>query len=125
MNDCAFSKNGECIALNEMQCNNCVFRKTNEELLRGRQKALTRVRNLPRALRTVLIRRYHQRKEARHGWSNMSDNTRGNHYITYQGETLSLTQWAKRYNLNINTLQARLTRYGWTVERALTEGVTR
>ena len=51
------------------------------------------------------------------------NNTRSNHYVTFNGETLTISQWAARYGINKNTLLSRLTRYGWSVERALTEVV--
>lgn len=50
-----------------------------------------------------------------------NNNTRRNHYITYNGETLTLAQWSERCGINKNTLQARICKYGWSVERALTE----
>jgi len=40
--------------------------------------------------------------------------------ITYQGETLPLAQWAKRFGINKETINSRLSR-GWTIERAFTE----
>ena len=49
-----------------------------------------------------------------------NNNTRRNYYITHDGETLTLTQWAKKCGINKNTLYSRLTKYGWSVERALT-----
>ena len=50
-----------------------------------------------------------------------NNNTRRNHYITYNGETLTIAEWAKKCGIDRNTLHSRLTRYGWTVERALSE----
>ena len=50
------------------------------------------------------------------------NNTRKNHYVTYEGETLTISQWAERYGINKITLQSRLCKYGWSVERALTKG---
>lgn len=38
--------------------------------------------------------------------------------LTFDGVTLSITQWAKRRGLNMNTLWARLKR-GWPLEKAL------
>ena len=38
---------------------------------------------------------------------------------TYDGETLSQTQWAARRGLDLRTLNYRLTQ-GWSIERALT-----
>ena len=52
--------------------------------------------------------------------SEQSHNKRNNRLIRFNGETLHLTEWAKRLKLSKATLSARLTRYGWSVERALT-----
>lgn len=50
-----------------------------------------------------------------------NNNTRRNHYITYNGETLTIAQWSERCGISKNTLHSRLIKYGWSVERALTE----
>ncbi len=47
-------------------------------------------------------------------------NKRSNHLITFNGETLNLTDWANCIGISKVTLCARLTRYGWSIERALT-----
>jgi hypothetical protein len=39
---------------------------------------------------------------------------------TYNGETLSIGQWAKRFNLAPRLLCTRVYRDGWTLEKALT-----
>jgi hypothetical protein len=39
-------------------------------------------------------------------------------YITFNGETLLIQEWASRLNINVKTVRTRLHR-GWTVERAL------
>ena len=51
-----------------------------------------------------------------------NNNLRSNHNITYQGETRSVSAWARTLGLNQKTLSERLRR-GWSVERAFTEGV--
>lgn len=43
-------------------------------------------------------------------------------YLSYRGKTLSLAEWARRIGVNANTLTMRLNAYGWTVEKALSEG---
>lgn len=61
-------------------------------------------------------------------WANtvaQNNNTRRNHYVTYGGETLTIREWARKQGINHNTLHSRLVKYGWSVERALTEGVSR
>lgn len=40
--------------------------------------------------------------------------------LTYNGETMSATEWAKRFLLPPNIVRERI-RNGWTVERALTQ----
>lgn len=45
-------------------------------------------------------------------------NRRNNHYITYNGETHTITEWARIYNLSENGLVHRILR-GWDIERAL------
>ena len=47
------------------------------------------------------------------------NNRRTNRKITYNGETKTLSQWSREYNINIVTLSDRLKR-GWTLEQALT-----
>jgi len=43
------------------------------------------------------------------------------HWITFQGITLCLKDWAKKVGLKRVTLKDRINRYGWSIERALTE----
>ena len=69
MSNCAFNRKGECIALNIKQCEGCAFFKTTEEVNRGRQKALKRVKSLTPTLSRYLCRKYLSRKEAKNGWS--------------------------------------------------------
>lgn len=45
-------------------------------------------------------------------------NMRRNKYLTFNGETLCLTEWAERLGGKDNSLSSRLER-GWSVERAL------
>lgn len=40
--------------------------------------------------------------------------------LTYEGETLPLAEWARRFDLCPSLLRARVTRLGWDVGRALT-----
>ncbi len=50
-------------------------------------------------------------------------NTRMNVPMSAFGETLILSEWARRYSMNASTLYYRVTRYGWPLERALIEPV--
>lgn len=54
-----------------------------------------------------------------------NNNTRRNHYVTHGGETLTIKQWSRKQGINHNTLYSRLVKYGWSVERALTEGASK
>ncbi|WP_433916931.1 hypothetical protein [Streptomyces sp. NBC_01744] len=47
-------------------------------------------------------------------------NRRSSRLLTFEGETRTLTEWSERLGLRHQTLQQRLDRSGWTVERALT-----
>lgn len=53
------------------------------------------------------------------------NNRRSNIHIEFQGEILTLSQWAERYEIKFQTLWARIKVYGWPVERALTEPVNK
>ena len=48
------------------------------------------------------------------------NNKRNNHLLTYNGETKTLSQWAKELGIKGVTLSARINIYGWSIERALT-----
>ena len=61
MNKCAFDKGDKCTALLTQDCENCSFRKTKEELLKGRQKAKARIDELPAGLRRAIKAKYYTR----------------------------------------------------------------
>ena len=46
-------------------------------------------------------------------------NQRSNIRITFNGETMILTDWAKRIGIPVNTLYSRITHLGWTLDEAL------
>ena len=48
-----------------------------------------------------------------------SNNRRNNRKLTFNGDTLNISEWAKKYNLTISTINHRLDR-GWSVEKTLT-----
>jgi hypothetical protein len=50
-------------------------------------------------------------------------NTRQNKYITFNGETKILSQWARDLGIAQSTLSKRLNQLNWPLERALTEAV--
>ena len=47
-------------------------------------------------------------------------NTRRNHYITLNGETKTLKEWAEQLGINHTTLLGRLNYPNWSIEEALT-----
>lgn len=51
-----------------------------------------------------------------------ANNTRTNRYITYNGETKTLAQWADYYNINYGTLEHRI-KLGWPIKEALTRDI--
>ena len=57
-------------------------------------------------------------------WVSMKEqslNKRSNHLITYNGETLTITQWADRLGIDKMVLFARINDYHWDIEKALTK----
>lgn len=51
-------------------------------------------------------------------WKTQARNRRGNHMITYKGETLCLTEWAEKVGISRGCLKQRLKR-GWALDEAL------
>ena len=45
---------------------------------------------------------------------------RRNHLITYEGRTQTLTEWAREIGMLPTTLDARINKYHWSIEEALT-----
>jgi len=59
-------------------------------------------------------------------WSTSKEqqnNMRSNVNIIYNGKTQTLSQWARELNIKIGTLNSRIFRDKWSVERAFTEPV--
>jgi len=52
-------------------------------------------------------------------WHEQMRNRRNSRMVTFNGETLCVSEWAERMSLKPHTLMARLNS-GWTVQRALT-----
>jgi hypothetical protein len=48
------------------------------------------------------------------------NNRTNNRRLTFRGETLTLMQWTERLGVKRGTIAARIDKYGWSVERALT-----
>jgi len=47
-------------------------------------------------------------------------NTRNNVLIEYNGKIKCMAEWAEEVGINYDTLRARIRKYGWSIERALT-----
>lgn len=52
-------------------------------------------------------------------WDEQQNNRRSNHYITYNGETHTMSEWAKIRGINYYTLRNRISQYNWDIGRAL------
>lgn len=52
-----------------------------------------------------------------------ASNKSTNHFITYEGQTLTMAEWARRTGISREVLKDRICRYGWELERALTTPV--
>jgi hypothetical protein len=52
-----------------------------------------------------------------------ANNTRRNVHISYDGKTLTLSQWAKELNINYSCLYTRLHKMGWGVKKSFTEPI--
>lgn len=50
-----------------------------------------------------------------------SRNQRSNHLITYNGLTLCCSEWADRIGIKYTTLNSRINRQNWPIEKALTK----
>lgn len=52
-----------------------------------------------------------------------SYNKRNNHYITYKGETKTVTEFAREHGIDTNTILNRINHFGYTVEEAIEKPV--
>ncbi len=50
--------------------------------------------------------------------SKQTSNRRVNKYITYKGETKIMKEWAKELGIDYHVIQSRITKLGWSVEKA-------
>lgn len=51
-------------------------------------------------------------------WVTQENNRRNNKYITYKGETKTMSEWAKYLNIDYHLIKSRLIN-GWTFEKAI------
>jgi len=49
-----------------------------------------------------------------------ANNTRRNHFLTHNGRTLTMAQWARELGIIYSTLRYRINKLKWSEERALT-----
>lgn len=59
-------------------------------------------------------------------WANditQHNNTRVNRFIEYKGETHTMAEWARIKGMKYVTLNTRINKYHWTIEKALTTPV--
>ena len=49
-----------------------------------------------------------------------ANNTTRNHYIEYNGQTKTMSEWASEFGIKYSTLRSRINTLGWDIERALT-----
>ena len=50
-----------------------------------------------------------------------ANNCRTNHYLTFNGKTQSIAEWARELGVSDSLIRQRIVKLGWSVERALTE----
>lgn len=53
--------------------------------------------------------------------SEQPNNTRRTNHYTYKGETLTLNEFAKKYNVNVVMLRSRVYKLKWDIDRAIEE----
>lgn len=54
-----------------------------------------------------------------------ANNCRTNHYLTFNGKTQSIAEWARELGVSDSLIRQRLLKLGWSVERALTTPVVK
>jgi len=52
-----------------------------------------------------------------------ANNKSNNRYLTFDGQTLTVAQWARKLGIKVGVLNLRLSHPDWTIERALTQPV--
>lgn len=56
-------------------------------------------------------------------WKQQANNRRNTRYLTYNGKTMCVKDWETETGINSVTIKHRIDKFGWSVERALTEKV--
>ena len=52
-------------------------------------------------------------------------NCRNSVFLTHNGKTLTLAQWGRELKIHKRTIWARINDYGWSLDRALSTGVSK
>ena len=55
-----------------------------------------------------------------HNQMEQCNNRSNNHVLTFNGESHTISEWARKIGLRKDTLRRRIEKYGWTIEKALT-----
>ena len=50
-----------------------------------------------------------------------ANNCRTNHYLTFNGKTQSIAEWARELGVSDSLIRQRIVTLGWSIEKALTE----
>jgi undecaprenyl pyrophosphate synthase len=61
-------------------------------------------------------------------WATLKEqqrNTRSNRILTYEGQSMTMVEWAEELGIKYVTLKTRLNKLGWSVEKSLTHPVGR
>lgn len=91
-----------------------------------------KTQNMTQWAREIGVRRELIKDRLKSGWSVEDALTKrkcelwerkDNRLLTYDGKTMTVSQWAKEIGVNRSTLSHRINERGWTVERALTTPV--
>lgn len=48
-----------------------------------------------------------------------ANNKHSNHFLTFKGETKTIAQWGRKFNISEQAIQRRLSRLNWTIEKTL------
>lgn len=56
-------------------------------------------------------------------WKNQHNNTRRSHFLTFKGETMTITQWSKKIDINVGTLIKRINILRWSTKKAILTSV--
>jgi hypothetical protein len=57
-------------------------------------------------------------------YKTQANNKRNNHFLTYNGETHTISEWSKITGIDKGTIRNRIVLHGWSVEKALTTKTT-